>query len=371
MSQRKKVIRIGIIGTGVGLRTHLPAFNMLDNVEVYAISGSSEHRTKEFSMEYNLPNPMSDYKKLIDLPELDLVCITSPNLYHFDQVSYALEKKVNILCEKPLAISLSDVKQLIDKSKNNNKLALINHQLRFNPYIRKVRDMVTSDLIGRPYFVNIHQHSTGFANRNVDWSWSFDEKAGGGVRFAMASHLVDLISFWFGNEFLTVRGAMDVVVPERKTHSGQIKNILVSSFFSSSIAMKNNLDIQISATAASCGIPRFDFSIYGTHGELHFNLDSKLSAAFLNDFGNVKNIQVENVNYKELENKVSIFKGSFIYFAKSIIETISSNDNSFIEGAAFFEDAYIVQLVLDAIQTSALSGDVVVIKDGYKSGANY
>lgn len=371
MSNKKEIIRIGIIGTGVGLRTHLPAFNRLQNVEVSAISGSSEYRAKEVSLEYNISNPMLDFRSLIDLPNLDLVCITSPNSFHFEQVSYAIEKKVNILCEKPLAISMSEIVQLIDLSKTTNKLTLINHQLRFNPYIRKVRDIIKSNLIGRPYFVKIHQQSTGFANRDTDWSWSFDEKAGGGVRFAMASHLVDLISFWFGNEFLTVRGAMDVVVPKRKTKNGKFKNISVSSFFSSSIAMKNNLDIQLSATAASCGISTFDFSIYGTHGELHFDLDSKLNAAFLKDFGKIKKIQVENVTNEELENKVSIFKGSFIYFAKSIVDAISKKDDSFIEGAAFFENAYNIQVVLDAIQTSALSGDVVVIKDGYMPGASY
>lgn len=371
MKNKRDLLRVGIIGTGVGIRTHLPAFRRVQNVEVFAISGSSENRAKSYASKYNIPNPMQDYKSLLDLPELDLVCVASPNLNHFEHVSYAVKRSVNILCEKPLAVNMDETVQLLDLTKTYDKLALVNHQLRFNPYIKKVKEILNSNIIGQPYYVKIHQQSTGFANRSAEWSWSFEAQSGGGVRLAMGSHLIDLITYWFGGEFLNVRGAMDLVIPERQINNGKSKKVTACSFFSSSIAMGDNLDVQLSATAASCGIPRFDFSIYGTHGEVHFDLESKLRAAYLDDLGNIKQVHVENVTNDELENNVSIFKGSSIYFAKSIIEAISKKNNNFVEDAARFTDAYNTQIVLEAIQNSALSGKVVNIKEGYHPGEMY
>lgn len=364
-------IRVSIIGTGVGIRTYLPAFRRLQNVEVFAISGSSASRSEEFAAKYSIPNPMPDYKSLIDLPEVDLVCVASPNSYHFEHVAYAMTKNVNIICEKPLAMTMYEINHLIDLAKDYDKLALIDHQLRFNPYLRKVREIIQANLIGRPYFVKLHQQSTGYANRHLEWRWSFDAEAGGGVRLSMASHLIDLITYWFGNKYLTVRGAMGLVVPERRTKDGKVHKVTACSFLSASLAMENNLDIELSTTAASCGIPRFDFSIYGTDGELHFDLESKLRAAYLSSLGYIKPVVVDNVTAEERENKVSIFSGSFVYFAASIVEAITTKKNKCIEDASQFSDAYTTQVILDAIRDSALTGNTVIIKEGYRPGAEY
>ena len=69
-----KKIKIGIIGTGVGIRTHLKGFrNFLDEAEVYAIAGSNLHRSKQFADEYNIPIACADYKELCDIEDLDFL----------------------------------------------------------------------------------------------------------------------------------------------------------------------------------------------------------------------------------------------------------------------------------------------------------
>ena len=98
-----KKIKIGIIGTGVGIRTHLKGFrNFQDEAEVYAIAGSNLHRSKQFADEYNIPIACADYKELCDIEDLDLVCITTPNKFHNEMLKYAMSKNKNNLQKTPV-----------------------------------------------------------------------------------------------------------------------------------------------------------------------------------------------------------------------------------------------------------------------------
>ena len=104
-----KKVKIGIIGTGVGIRTHLKGFNSIDDCEVIAITGSSLERSIEFANKYNIPIACKDYKDLCDIDDLDLVCVCSPNKYHYEAMKYAIEKGKNVICEKPVSHITSEV----------------------------------------------------------------------------------------------------------------------------------------------------------------------------------------------------------------------------------------------------------------------
>ncbi len=358
-------VAIGIIGTGVGLRTHLPAFRSLPGVAVTAVAGSSTERAKAYAIAHGVERAL-DVETLCALPEIDLVCVTSPNPYHRAQAGQALGSGKHVLCEKPLAMNAEETDELIELAcRYPRQLALVNHQLRFNPYIVRVRELLRDGAIGRPYYARVHQQSTGFSDRNAPWSWSFDSRCGGGVRLAMGSHLVDLLQFWFGSEVCTVCAALDPVVKSRKDELGAKTEVLASGFFSASVELESGTSVQLSATAAACGRPSFDFSIFGDEGELHFDLAGKLRGAFLRKRGEIREIPVEGVADSERRNEVSIFSGSFAYFAPRIVDSIRHGDRGGLRLAAVFADAQRTQRVLDALATAAnhsqmvrLSGDI-------------
>lgn len=363
-------LRIGIIGTGVGLRTHYPGFKRTNGVEFVGLVGSSYDRALTFAQQYQFKQVFRTYNELVQSDEVDLVCVTSPNTHHLDEILLAIENRKHILAEKPLASSIKEIHTILNAASQSPKLHLVDHQLRFNPYIIKVKDLIDEGRIGRPYFIRIHQQSTGFSDRNAKWIWSFDEKLGGGVRLAMASHFIDLINFWFdGIKPLLVKGAMDSVVEERMDSSSLMRTVKAASFFSSSISFDRGLDVHLSATAAAIGIPRFDFSIYGTEGELHFDLKDKLRGAFLNNRGSIDQIEIVGVTDEERDNKVSIFSGSFVYFAEEIVKYFAEGKATTLGAAAKFEDAVYTQVLLDAIRDSSIEGSLVKLNDGYHSNA--
>jgi predicted dehydrogenase len=121
----------------------------------------------------------------------------------------------------------------------------------------------------------------------------------------------------------------------------------------------------LSATAAALSESRFDIDIFGSDGELHFDLRGKLKASYLENIGDIQTVEVTGVTEEERRNAVSIFKGSFVYFAPRIVEAITSEDLSNVADACTFLDAVKTQEVLDALLKSAAEGSSVRMDKGY------
>ena len=354
-----KKVKVGIIGTGVGIRTHYNGFKPLDEVEIVAICGSSYERSQEFAKKYDIPIACSDYKELCDLQEVDLVCVTSPNRFHMDAVKYAVAKKKHIICEKPLSDNSKEVESLINVVRGYDRIAVVDHQLRYNPYIIKIKEMIDKGILGDIKSVKLNQAGTGFSNIEAPWSWSFDGAQGGGVRLAMASHFTDLIQFWFGNR--KVNGFLNPVTMNRKDNEGNYRKVTGSTVCTAHINLENELNVIYSINAGSYIGSRFDISIFGTRGELVFDLQNKLLFYSRDSVGQPNKIVVEDVFDDERENKVSIFSGSFRYFAPIIIEAIQTNNYELISKSATFADAKYNLKILDAIHQSANNGIGVVL----------
>jgi len=340
---------IGIIGTGVGIRTLLPGFRLLKNAEVIAISGSSPERTKQYATQNSIPVACEDYRSLCERKDIDLVCVASPNPFHFEHTLAALECEKNVLCEKPFTLTESDMEVLISKKQMSGKIGLIDHQLRFNPYLVKIRSIINDGIIGKPYFVQIHQQSLSFSDSQTKWSWNFDSKQGGGVKYAMCSHFADLLHYWFDSNIFNLSASLNPVFKDRKDLNGQSRQVSTSTFCSVSLELEHSISVSLSVTAGAFSTPRFDVKVYGDKGELYFDLDSKLRMYTVLEKGKEKLIDCTDVFQDERENKVSIFAGSFRYFAPKIVKAILNSDWTEIKDASTFEDARYTYNFLDAV----------------------
>lgn len=348
-------IKIGIIGTGVGIRTHLNGFRIFDKcTQVYAIAGSSLERSKEFAEKYNIPVACSNYKELCDIDELDLVCITAPNKFHKEMIEYAIKKNKNIICEKPMVDTMEDAEYIVNLTKNYKKIFIIDHQLRFNPYIIEAKKIIDKGILGKIYSVRINQEGTGFANENANWSWSFDSNQGGGVRLAMASHLTDLIQFLFDSRpIVSVTASLNPITKTRIDNDGNYRKILASTICNAFIMLKDELTVQYNINAGAYNKSKFDISIFGDKGELTFSLQDKLNLYLRSSIGKSEQITPDGVYEDEKQNKVSIFSGSFRYLVPKVINAILENNNKELENATKpIDQLYTIQ-ILETIKKSA------------------
>lgn len=362
-------VKIGIIGTGVGLRTYYPAFSKMDNVEIVAISGSNKERSEYFAEKYGIPMACSNYKELCDIKDIDLVCITAPNKFHFDMVKYAMKKNKHIICEKPVSESLDEIKKLDELSKRYSKILIVDHQLRYNPYMTKIKEIVENKNIGDIYLVKVSQEGTSFANLDAKWTWSFDANESGGVRLAMASHFNDLIQYWFNNkDLISVLGNLNPVFKHRKNNAGEIQEVRASTICNAIIQLSDEISVMYSINAGAFDKFKFEIDMYGNRGQLHFDLQDKLSIFTIDKIGIKQKVEVNGVFEDELMNKASLFSGSFRYFAPKIINAING-DVKEISRSTKIEEAIYNCNILDAIKESANSGKSVNFKKEKKNYA--
>lgn len=83
-------IGIGIIGTGIGLRQVAPEFFINRSAKLVAVCGSSIERAKEHCADFDVDLITDDYKAVCDNSDVDIICVTTPNEFHIEHMTYAL-----------------------------------------------------------------------------------------------------------------------------------------------------------------------------------------------------------------------------------------------------------------------------------------
>lgn len=166
-------------------------------------------------------------------------------------------------------------------------------------------------------------------------------------------HFVDLLLYWFNERMYNISGSMAPVITHRIDNIGIEREIKASTFCTASMISETGIAINLSVSAAALSKPRFDVDIYGTKGELHFDLDEKLKVCYLNQNENVDLKDIDGVYEDEKKNEISIFSGSFRYYATNIIRAILEKDSHYLDLGANFSDAAYTFDILEKIKKAA------------------
>lgn len=191
-----KKIRFGIIGCGRIARRHaehICAFGALE-----AVSDTVPEKAAAFSRDFGARPYASAQEMLHSEPGLDVVSVCSPNGLHAAHTILALRAGKHVLCEKPMALSVKDCRQMIDEAEKANRLLFIVKQNRFNPPVAAVKRIIDEGGLGRIYSVQLNC----FWNRNEAYyadSWRGTRSLDGGTLFTQFSHFIDLLYWMVGD----------------------------------------------------------------------------------------------------------------------------------------------------------------------------
>ena len=191
-----KKIRVGIIGFGrSGRDIHGRAIGMLpETFQIVAVNDPYAERRERAASEFGC-SVYEDYKALLGRTDLDLVINATPSHLHVPVTTDVLEAGFNVMCEKPLARSSSDVKKLIAKSKEKGKLLAIFQQMRFSPQFRELKKIISSGVLGRMVLIKMRANS--FGRR---WDWQTLRKYDGGSLLNTGPHSMDQALQLFGTD---------------------------------------------------------------------------------------------------------------------------------------------------------------------------
>ena len=172
-------IRIGVIGTSWWADlAHLPSFTSDPRVNVAAICGRNQERAQAMATKYSIPHVYTDYHKMIAKGDLQAVVILTPDDEHFAMTMAALDAKLHVLCEKPLAGNAAHAKQMYERAEAQGVRHMTYFTWRWLPLYRYLRDLIAQDAIGRLYHaqfqfmaVLLYQARSAKSNKLVHKSW--------------------------------------------------------------------------------------------------------------------------------------------------------------------------------------------------------
>ncbi|MFC1616840.1 Gfo/Idh/MocA family oxidoreductase [Candidatus Margulisiibacteriota bacterium] len=141
-------IKIAVIGLGNMGRHHLRNYSELPNVKVVAVCDVQDAIIKKAEEQYNCKG-YTNLDEMLAKEELDAVSIVAPTRLHHEIALKVIDKNINLLIEKPIADSSEKAEEIIRAAKAKNLTLMIGHIERFNPAVRKLKEIVDSGAIGK------------------------------------------------------------------------------------------------------------------------------------------------------------------------------------------------------------------------------
>jgi len=124
MSEHNKKIRWGIIGLGKIAHKFAKDLLTIEDVELYAVASRTQDKAEAFANKYNATKAYSSYEDLANDPNIDAVYIATPHVFHKENAILCLNKGIAVLCEKPFAMNIQEVEEMIACAKENKTLLM-------------------------------------------------------------------------------------------------------------------------------------------------------------------------------------------------------------------------------------------------------
>ena len=174
---KNKKIRWGIIGLGNIANKFATDLATIENAELVAVASRSKENADEFAKKYNSKKAYNSYLDLAKDVEVDAVYIATPHSFHKEHTILCLKNKKAVLCEKPFAMNLQEVEEMIGVAKENNVLLMEALWTYFLPHYSYVLESLKNEKFGKLLKL---EADFGFSRAFDNDSRLFKKEVGGG-----------------------------------------------------------------------------------------------------------------------------------------------------------------------------------------------
>lgn len=201
----QRVLRIGIIGVGVGATQIMPQMEALPQFDVVAAADTSPRVREAFQQRFPDAKVYDTAEGLVVDPDVDVVWVSTPNNWHCPHTVLAANAGKHVVCEKPMALNLGEAAQMVGAADKAGVKLLAGHTLGFSPPVMAMRRIINSGELGPLKALN----NVAF----TDWMLQarqpeeLDEALGGGLLYRQGPHQIDSLRLLGGGMAKTVRGA--------------------------------------------------------------------------------------------------------------------------------------------------------------------
>ena len=306
-----KKVRLGVIGTGSFCGCHFPGIEKAENAVAVACCDIDPEKVERRAKQFGIESTYTDYHELLAREDIDAVTLPLPDQVHKQVVIDALKAGKHVLCEKPMALSIEECKEMIKAAKESGKQLMVGQIGRHTPAFLKAKELLDQGAIGELFLVESeYAHDYSRAPGTNGWRKTPEREPiiGGGC------HAVDLIRMLAGNpeevfayannKSLTDWPIHDCSVAVMKFPSGVIGKVMNSHGCKRTYTMRSTL--------------------YGTKGTIIFDNTSPTLSLFQERFTDAEPLGDMNQQLLEIKIPVAInnhnFEGEVTEFCDCIAE---------------------------------------------------
>jgi len=273
----KPKMRIGLIGTGFmgmahvfGYATAQKVFDLPFGFEFHTVADVTDEAAAKAARQFGFENTTSDWRKIIDNPDIDVVNITAPNALHKEMALAAIAAGKHVYCEKPLAPLASDAREMAEAAEAAGVKTQVGFNYLCNPMLGLARDMIRSGELGEIRgYRGLHAEDY-MVDANGPFTFRHDP-AGGGALADIGSHALATAEFLCG-PITRVMGDCVTMISERPDGQGRRRPVEVDDIGRAFLRFDGGASGSIEGNWLATGRKmQHDFEVYGSKGALCFS----------------------------------------------------------------------------------------------------
>ncbi|MCR8644228.1 Gfo/Idh/MocA family oxidoreductase [Paenibacillus sp. N1-5-1-14] len=316
--QQSSTIRVGIIGLGVIGENVLNAFLKLTDIKVVAICDVIEDRVKTISEQINGVAWYTNHMELTKRPDIDLIYVAVPPKYHHQIALDVIAAGKHIFCEKPLANSLIEAREMAEHAKQAGVIHAMNFPVYYKNVFKEIQNRLSSGSIGEVRRVEIMTHFHQWPREWQQTDWIGGREQGGFVREVLP-HYIQLTQALFG-KMDRIESQLEYPDDPTKCETGII----------ATMKLANGNSVLINGLSQIGQEEQIQFVIYGSKGTI----------ALVN-WG-----RLEVGKYNELSAEITVEPNDSTQdLITNLVRAINGKDADLVD----FEAGYEVQRVLEAL----------------------
>lgn len=334
--------KVGIAGTGFGVRAHLPAFTAHPEFEVVALA--SPHSAQRIAKERNVPHAFSSCEQMLRECAVDVVSVAGPPFTHHADVLAALAAGKHVICEKPFALNVEQAQAMLDAAKRAGTAAAVMHEFRWVPQRLAIKELIENNHLSPLREIEVTQLSNRLrADVERTRSWWFDRACGGGMAGALLSHLIDSANWLAGREPVRSTGYLRTANPQRKDAQGTFTSTVDDGCW----ALIDYGDGLLARVSVDATTPVESFTL-AAHGE------NRTAVASGTDFDDMRLFSVDEDETNELDVKPSPYArfasvDRHVPFIMELLDEFANQIRTGTSAVPTFADALATQRVLASI----------------------
>lgn len=304
------IVKFAIIGLGNIGKRHAEHILQQANAELVAVCDSDASKSKVLEVPF-----YQNIESLLAETNADVLCVCTPNYLHEAHTVAALKAGLNVVVEKPMALSTAECDRMIAAAEESDKIIFAVKQNRYNPPVVAVKNLIDEGRLGKIFMIQVNC----FWNRGDSYysqsDWRGKKEKDGGCLFTQFSHFVDILYYLNGS----IEKAFGAVQNFAHQHNTEFED--TGSFV---MQAANGAVINFNFTTCS-----FEKNMEGAITIFAENGTIKIGGQYLNtiEYQQIKGAAIPAINISAKNNDYGLYQGSMSNHDKLIQNVVDVLQN--------------------------------------------